>query len=217
MAQTTIPVYLTGKVGSVVYTGNRQGTAVRQLVVPKNPQTPAQTTQRQRFAAAAKAWAALTTAARNTWTAFAATLANNLSPFNSFVKVAVTDEIVGVSMPTTAPVGVTLPTVTLSTLAGTIASGVLSLSLTPTASPAPDYYMYRACGPKSQGINAVPQCDVLLVTAGSSPATATALGAAWVAKYGTPAAGQKVFVQINAVKSGIEGVRQTQSCVFSGS
>ena len=29
MAQTTIPVYLTSKVGSIVYTGNCQGTAVR--------------------------------------------------------------------------------------------------------------------------------------------------------------------------------------------
>ena len=31
MAQCTIPVYLTGKVGSIVYTGNRQGTTVQQL------------------------------------------------------------------------------------------------------------------------------------------------------------------------------------------
>jgi len=55
MAQCTIPVYLTGKVGSIVYTGNRQGTAVRQLVTPSNPQTAAQSAQRARFAAAAKA------------------------------------------------------------------------------------------------------------------------------------------------------------------
>jgi hypothetical protein len=37
MAQTTVPVYLTGKLGSMVYTANRQGTAVRMLVTPKNP------------------------------------------------------------------------------------------------------------------------------------------------------------------------------------
>jgi hypothetical protein len=39
MAQTTVPVYLSGKLGSMVYTGNRQGTAVRMLVTPKNPET----------------------------------------------------------------------------------------------------------------------------------------------------------------------------------
>ena len=89
MAQTTIPVYLTGKLGSVVYTGNRQGTAVRQLVTPKNPQTAAQTAQRQRFSAAAKAWAGLSAAAQLTWKTFAATLANNLSDFNAFVLLTV--------------------------------------------------------------------------------------------------------------------------------
>ncbi len=79
MAQTTIPVYLTGKVGSIVYTPNRQGTAVRQLVTPKNPSTAGQTAQRQRFAAADKAWSGISAAARATWKTFAAKLANSNS------------------------------------------------------------------------------------------------------------------------------------------
>jgi len=37
MAQTTVPVYLTGKLGSMVYTKNRPGAAVRTLVTPANP------------------------------------------------------------------------------------------------------------------------------------------------------------------------------------
>ena len=32
MAQCTLPVYLTGKLGSMVYTNNRQGTAIRAKV-----------------------------------------------------------------------------------------------------------------------------------------------------------------------------------------
>ena len=59
MAQCTIPVYLTGKLGSMVYTGNRQGTAVRTCVTPANPKTAAQTAIRTIFSAAAKAWAGL--------------------------------------------------------------------------------------------------------------------------------------------------------------
>jgi hypothetical protein len=58
MAQTTVPVYLSGKLGSMVYTGNRQGTAVRMLVTPKNPETAGQTAQRQRFSAAPQIMAA---------------------------------------------------------------------------------------------------------------------------------------------------------------
>jgi len=69
MAQTTVPVYLSGKLGSMVYTGNRQGTAVRMLVTPKNPETAGQTAQRQRFSAAAKAWAAISNAAQLVGTA----------------------------------------------------------------------------------------------------------------------------------------------------
>jgi hypothetical protein len=64
MAQTTVPVYLSGKLGSMVYTGNRQGTAVRMLVTPKNPETAGQTAQRQRFSAAAKTWSALVSASQ---------------------------------------------------------------------------------------------------------------------------------------------------------
>ena len=62
MTQCTIPVYLKGKLGSMVYTPNCQGTAVRTCVTPANPKTVAQTTRRSRFAAAAKAWADLAAA-----------------------------------------------------------------------------------------------------------------------------------------------------------
>jgi len=216
MAQTTVPVYLTGKVGSVVYTGNRQGTAVRQLVTPKNPSTPVQTLQRQRFSAAAKAWAGLAQASKLTWKTFAATLANNLSSFNAFVKVYITALIVGDAAPTAAPSSVAIPNVSLSALTATVnGSGVASLDLTLTAATAPDFYIYRSSGPKSAGVSATPQCDVILVTAGSSPATATALGAAWVTKYGTPSAGQKTFIQVQAVEDDVEGTKQTVSAIFA--
>ena len=90
MAQTTVKVFLTGKLGQTVYTPNRQGTAVRSLVTPKNPNTTAQAAQRARFAAAAKAWAALTAAARTSWSTLISSFPNNLSAFNIFVKTAVT-------------------------------------------------------------------------------------------------------------------------------
>ena len=102
MAQTTIPVYLTGKVGSIVYTPNRQGTDVRQLVTPKNPATPGQTAARQRFATAGRAWAGLAAAAQATWKTFAKTLANNLSSFNAFVRVNITCQEIGTTPPTNA-------------------------------------------------------------------------------------------------------------------
>jgi hypothetical protein len=52
MAQITVPVYLTAKLGSLACTKYRQGAAIRTKVKPKNPKTAAQTTQRQRFTTA---------------------------------------------------------------------------------------------------------------------------------------------------------------------
>ena len=182
MAQTTVPVYLSGKLGSMVYTGNRQGTAVRMLVTPKNPETAGQTAQRQRFSAAAKAWAAISNAAQLAWKTYAATLANNLSSFNAFVRVNITAQLVGTTPPTLPPGSVSIAPVSFSgspPLTATVTTGgAVALTVTPVASPAPDYYIYRASGEKSAGVSATPQMEILLVTAGSSPATASALGTA---------------------------------------
>ena len=73
MAQTTVPVYLTAKLGSLACTKYRQGTAIRTKLKPKNPKTAAQTTQRQRFTPATKAGAGLTAAAQPSWSTFAKT------------------------------------------------------------------------------------------------------------------------------------------------
>jgi hypothetical protein len=100
MAQSTVPVYLTGKVGSIVYTGNRQGTAVRMLVTPANPNTPGQQAQRQKFSVAAKAYASPSAAAQASWKSFAATLKNNLSAFNACVKISVIRRVCPTDKPT---------------------------------------------------------------------------------------------------------------------
>ena len=105
MAQTTIPVYLTGKVGSIVYTPNRQGTAVRQLVTPKNPSTAGQTAQRQRFSAAAKAWAGPRSPPRKPRGRRSPRLwPTTWFSFNAYVRVNITCQEVGTTPPTTAPV-----------------------------------------------------------------------------------------------------------------
>ena len=109
MAQSTVPVYLTGKVGSIVYTGNRQGTAVRMLVTPANPNTPGQSAQRARFTTAAQAYKSLSASVQLAWKSFAATLKNNLSAFNAYVKVSITSQIVGTTAPSGKKISCALP------------------------------------------------------------------------------------------------------------
>jgi len=207
MAQTTVKVYLTGKLGSMVYTPNRQGTAVRSLVTPKNPQTAAQTTQRGRLSAAAKAWGALTSAARLSWKNLISSFPNNLSSFNIFVKNAVTSAECGDTQPTTAPAmpSIGLPVVTAPSAILSAGTGLLALSFTPVLSPAPDHYLYKASAPVGPGVSAQPALDIVAVSTGASPLSASALGAAYVAKFGTPPVGKQIFITAIPVKSGFQG------------
>jgi hypothetical protein len=219
MAQTTVKVYLTGKLGSMVYTPNRQGTAVRTLVTPKNPKTAAQTAQRSRLAAAAKAWSALAAAARTSWKNLISSFPNNLSAFNIFVKVAVTAAECGDNAPTVAPAlpAIGLPTFGSPPLAGTVSTstGAVTLTCTPSLTPAPDHYIYRASKPVSAGVASTPQMEVILIVAGASPASASALGAAYTTKFGTPVAGKQVFLQVIPVKSSFQGTSQVFSAVLT--
>jgi hypothetical protein len=62
---------LSGKLGGTVYSRNRWGSYVRQLVMPTQPQTPAQVNARGRIASIAAMWHELTPAQRLEWDTFA--------------------------------------------------------------------------------------------------------------------------------------------------
>jgi hypothetical protein len=57
--------------------------------------------------------------------------------------------------------------------------------------------------------------EVITITAGASPATASALGAAYSTKYGTPPVGKQLFLEVIPVKTGIQGAAQTLSAPFT--
>lgn len=62
---------LSGKLAGTVYSHNRWGSYIRQLVIPTNPRTPAQSSQRGRIAAAAGDWSELTDEQRLAWDSYA--------------------------------------------------------------------------------------------------------------------------------------------------
>jgi hypothetical protein len=103
MAQSSVPIYLTGRLGAIVYTPNRQGTAVRTLVTPRNPQTVAQTAQRSILQQVASAWKGITQVQRNSWSNLVSAFANNLSPFNIYAKVNIVLTELGQAVLASAP------------------------------------------------------------------------------------------------------------------
>ena len=90
MAQCVRDPNMSGKLGDVVYTPNRQGTAVRTRVTPFNPNTSVQTAVRSIFSTVTKAWKNLTVAQRLSWKNLVSAFSGNLSPFNIFTKLNAT-------------------------------------------------------------------------------------------------------------------------------
>lgn len=65
-----------GKVGNGVFVQTPGGTVVRQYVIPRNPRTPAQQLNRERWRTATLAWSMIGDAEFEAWVAYAKTLAS---------------------------------------------------------------------------------------------------------------------------------------------
>ncbi len=73
---------LSGRVGNAVFVRTANGTVVRDLVIPHDPQTPAQRAFRQRQSLAARAWSNLDPSAAALWAAYAKGV--GMRPMNAF-------------------------------------------------------------------------------------------------------------------------------------
>jgi hypothetical protein len=201
-----------GKRGLTVSQGGRNGQISRALVIPSNPRTDAQMRVRNFLANVASQWSALSQAQRDAWTTAGKQHQSKsrlgrsgpLSGFQLYSKINCSLLNIGlpaVSVPPAAPAFALLPVTGLTI---TNASGVVSLKLTTTDAPA-DGTMLRAAPPCSQGRNVSPD-TVYLGQLDSPQNGAVDITAAYTAKYGTPPAGKKVFVQVNQNVGGWEDI-----------
>lgn len=200
------PTDKSGAVGDIVYTRNRQGTAVRARVTPLNPQTLAQQNQRGILAAVASEWRGLTAAARSAWKALAAQLDGNLSGFGAYVKINATRVTCGEAKLEVAPLIPAFGIFTLTSMAATVDAGALTLALTGLANTvAPDKYLVEGSIPVSQGIDNV-NSDFRVIGAFAPGAIVAGVGPAYVAKFGVPAVTQAISLRISAVKDGFKAI-----------
>lgn len=101
MAKVTAPLFgfsASGKIAdSLVFMKWKGIATVRKFLIPANPKTAAQTTQRNRLAAAVAAWhtVALTVLDQTAWNVLATLAAKPLSGFNKFVKEFLRIDIAG--------------------------------------------------------------------------------------------------------------------------
>jgi len=195
----------TGKRGVVVGQGGRYGQVSRTLAIPANPRTTAQLAVRQSLSTQAKIWRTLTQAQIAAWNTAAAAQqttpedgqSGKMTGLQLFIQVNTVATLTGQATVSNPPVEVApagLPAITLNI---TNTAGVVSIKLA-TSGTMPAIALVKACPPQSAGISTCSKWRILgkcpAVTSGAADITAL-----FTAKFGAPAAGTKLFIQVEEV------------------
>jgi hypothetical protein len=193
-----------GKIGGHVASKNRGGAYLRTKVTPTNPNTSAQATVRNRLTAFSQGWKGLTAAKRAAWNSSVSDYSKTdifgdikqPSGVNLYVKLNSNLDEVGVSAISLPPLPQAVEPVL--TISATAAAGAPALSVvyTPTPIPADTAFVLRATKQVSPGKTFLKnefRNIAILDAADTSPEDALA---AYVAKFGTLVAGQKIGVAL---------------------
>ena len=197
-----------GKRGVTVSQGGRYGQISRALVIPTNPRTPAQMAIRNRLSGVAAQWRQLTEAQRAAWTAAAKTLSSKPSDGQSgsltggqlFTKINVGRLTIGMELALVPPAKPMLAMLGVSELTIANANDVITLGLTVTGD-LPEGTMLRVAAPVSAG-RSRPAGYIYAGALNSAVNGKIDITAQYVAKYGVPPVGSKVFVSVNQNSDG---------------
>lgn len=198
-----------GKLNGSVAAKNKGGAYLRNKVTPTNPQTAAQNLVRNRLTTFAQSWRMLSQAEISSWNA----AVNNFKKSGSFGDQLILSgsqlyqsinnnlAIAGQAPITLPPLPSGCPALTALAVA-TMSDIVMTVSFAPTPVPDDTSLIIEATKGVSPGIsnaNNLFRYIATVAAAGTSPANTFA---AYVAKFGTPVPGEKVFVrayQINNI------------------
>lgn len=194
-----------GKIGGHVASKNASGAYIRTKVTPTNPQSTAQSLVRSILAAASQAWSGLSESQRLAWNAAVQAYSGtnifgdivNPSGKNLYTRIRANLVGVGVS-PLTTPA---LPTAVISPALGVVDCDISStqLNVPYTGTSAAQYLVIEATAPQTSGtFNASGRYRVI-DTMLQNTASPVNVWTAYVAKFGAPVAGQKIFVRVKAI------------------
>ena len=212
-----------GKRGLNVSQKGRYGQISRALVIPSNPQTPAQMTVRAIFGSVARAWDGLTEAQRLAWIAAGSTQQTRsrlgqsgpMTGLQLFLKLNATLEQFGgerVDAPPALPV---FAANAVQNVAITNTAGVIAIKLTVPGDPGTNTIV-RATAPQAQGIAKSANYRILgtcpVPVQGSADITAM-----YANKFGTPPVGTKIFVTVNQYQNGYQSPRTSFAAIVPAS
>lgn len=191
-----------GKVGGHVLTKNRQGAAMRTKVTPSNPQSTAQVLARNSLSAFSQGWRDLTPAERLSWESASQDVnrqnifgdSYNPTGKNLYTLTNINLALAGSAAVTEPPAFEAASNLTALALASNT-TAAQTVSFAPTPVPADNILIIEATRPLSAGTT-VPGKQFRKVTTVAAAATSPAnTFAAYVAKFGTPITGKKIFIR----------------------
>ena len=208
-----------GKRGLNVSMNGRFGQVSRTLAIPENPRTLAQMTVRDNLTRVAGTWRKLTETQRVAWSEAASAVKSSsrlgqngaLSGFQLFTKINCTLAQFGQAQVDAPPVRPEFPALAPQDLVITNTGGVIALKLTCEGDPG-ENTIVRGSKAVSQGIGV---CNDLRIL-GMCPAPvagASTITGLYTARFGVPAPGTKVYVQVNQLVDGWESLPRTYSAI----
>lgn len=194
-----------GKLGGHVFSKNRGGSYVRTKVTPVNPQTSDQTSVRALFGSISQGWSGLTEDQRNSFRgaveAWATTdiFGDLIKPSGKalYQRLNQQAQIAGYPAITSAPLPSEVPSATLD--AAEIGIGAEYFNVDITGDPTGAKAIISATPPLSQGTKFVKDKLRQIVVTDFDPQDTAAQYTAYVSKFGTPSAGDNIYMSIKFV------------------
>ena len=208
-----------GKRGSTVSLKTPYGQAERQLAVPSNPRTPAQQRARGTLARIASLWRGLTDEQRAAWITTAQQTSSQprlgqsgrLTGCQLFIKINCTLAAAGMDTIVDPPNRPRFSTNPVGTLTITNEGGEISLKLRVSRAPA-HYIMVMGTAPCSRGVSR-PRRFTLLGALPAPEDGVSEITDLYVAKYGVPPVGTRVFIRTRQVADGWEDLQKDTTAV----
>lgn len=198
-----------GKVAGTVFSKNRGGNYVRTKVTPVNPQSTAQTAQRNRLTTYAQNFRALGASAIAAWNTAVANFTNTdifgdiktPAGINLYTRLNMNLDLAGQAAITTPPVPAGADPVVISGLTSDQSSSLFTIASAAAAVPAGMTLIVEATPQLSPGKSFVKSEFRVINTHAAAVTFPIADGAAYVAKFGVPVAGQKVFCRVKTINN----------------
>lgn len=191
-----------GSQGNTTASHNRFGSYIRNRVIPVNPNTPAQSVQRNNVQEIAALWRTLTAAQRLDWSNLGAQIERlntqgqpyTLTGSQAHMMINRNRRLAGVADVADAPPLENPTLLTTAVLTATVSPDALSVAFTPTPLAAGERIIIEMSRPVSAGRSFMPRSELKLITvSGLAPTSPQNVLAAWQAIYADFDLGQRIF------------------------